>query len=125
VVLSSSGFGTVATANEITYPNDLFDLNVSNCTINPAIKKTLVVSVLPSEDGSLFTTIRAFVQAPSAAPISDGTLYSCTFSVKPSTLPGTYTLFNGNLIVYGADGTEHQPVAGNNGSITVSLIGGS
>jgi len=126
VALHSSGFGTVATANEITYPGDMFDLSAGNCTINPAIGKTLVVSILPPPQGSSLSTARVFVQSlQDAAAIPDGPLYACTFSIKSSTLPGTYALFNGNISVFDAGGVDHLPVEGENGGITVSLVGGS
>jgi hypothetical protein len=106
----------------ISYRNDLFDLDVKNCSVNPAIGKTLVVSVLPPGPTSTVTTIRAFV-LQGANPIADGPVYSCTFSIKASTLPGTYELTNSSTIAFGADGSPHAFVTGADGAITVSLVG--
>jgi hypothetical protein len=125
VNIRSSGFGTVATANEVTYPNDVFDLEPEDCVVNPAIRKNLVVSKLPPDP--IFdtnTTIRAFVQSlQNTTPIPDGVLYTCTFSIKPATLPGCYYLFNSSPTAYGADGFEHPYVDGSDGAIEVSLVG--
>jgi hypothetical protein len=120
--LRSSGFPTVATGNDISYQNDLFDLDPKNCSVNPAIGKTLVVSVLPPGHTATVTTIRAFV-LQGANPIPDGSVYSCRFSIKPSTLPGSYHLTNSSTIAFGSDGTPHAFVTGADGAITVSLVG--
>jgi YVTN family beta-propeller protein len=124
VTIRSSGFGTVATGNDISYRNDLFDLDVNTCTINQSIGKTLVVSNLPPGTNPAITTLRVFVQSlQDNAPIPDGALYSCTFSIKASTLPGTYRLTNSSIIAVGSDGSQHGFVTGQDGAITVSLIG--
>jgi YVTN family beta-propeller protein len=117
------GGTTVATGNEITFPNDAFDYR--SCSINPAIGKTLVVSTI-IEQGAAVTTLRVFVQAlQNKTPIPDGALYTCTFAIKPSAVPGPYTLLNGSIIAFAADGSERPFVTGDDGLITVSLVGRS
>ena len=58
VNIRSSGFGTVATGNDLNYRNDLFDLDVKGCTVNAAIRKTLVVSELPPDPVASITSVR-------------------------------------------------------------------
>src|SRR5262249_19240479 len=68
-------------------------------------------------------TVRVFVQPnPDPMPIPDGPLYTCTFMIKPATLPRTFRLMNDNTIAFGADGMQLAHVAGANGSVTVSLV---
>jgi cysteine-rich repeat protein len=124
VSIRSSGMITVATGNDISYRHDLFDLDVNDCVIDPSIGKTLLVSALPSDPDSRVTSIRAFVQSvQNTDPIPDGPLYSCRLTIKPSTLPGSYTLTNSPTIAFGPDGSQHKYVTGDNGSIRVSLVG--
>ncbi len=124
VTIRSSRFGPVATANDISYGNDLFNLDVSNCTISPAIAKTLVISAVPPGPDTSVTTVRGFVQSlENTTPIPDGTLYTCLFGINPSTLPGCYTLRNDLLFAYGPDGSQLPNVLGADGAIGVSLLG--
>ena len=59
ITLQFGGATTAATANEITFDNDLFDYR--GCALNPRLGKTLAVSVLP-DSGFGVTTLRVFVQ---------------------------------------------------------------
>ncbi len=123
--LRSSGFGVAGTGNDVSYSNGLFSLDPKNCSVNPAIRKTLVVSTLPVGPDPSVTTIRAFVQSlQDTAAIPDGVLYTCTFVIKASTLPGCYPLSNSTKIAFGRDGSQHPFVTGDDGAIGVSLVGG-
>lgn len=125
VSLRFGGLRTVATANDLSYPNDLFSLDVHNCAINPAIGKTLVISVLPVGPDPSVTTVRAFVQSPqNTKPIPDGLLYSCVFGIKPSTPAGCYPLANTTVTAFAADGSQQDGVTGSDGAIGVSLVVG-
>jgi len=69
VNVCSFGFGIVTTSNDLGYRNDLFDLDVKNCTVNPAIGRTLAASVLPPGPDLAITTVRIVIHSPQdAAP---------------------------------------------------------
>jgi hypothetical protein len=121
VRLRTSGLETAGTGNDIIYDSDAFDLSPSDCKVNPAIDKQLVVSLLP--EGSLGQPVRIFVQSPhNASLIPDGPLYTCTFHIKPSTLPDCYVLYNESTIAFAPDGRQHPLVRGHDGAIEVSLV---
>ena len=126
VALRFGSLKAVATGNDVSYRNDLFDLDVHNCAINPSIPKTLVISALPAGSDPLVTTVRAFVQSlQNSNPIPDGPLYSCVFIIKPSTAPGCYPLTINSPTAFAADGSQQAGVTGADGAIGVSLVGGN
>jgi parallel beta-helix repeat protein len=121
VSLTSGGTAVVATANTLTFsPPVLLDL--SACHVNSSIGRTLNASIIESTDTA--TTVQIFVQATvNASPIPDGTLYTCLFRTSPAAVPGTYTIKNGALLAFDPTGAAIEPVAGNDGTVGVSLIG--
>lgn len=123
VSIRSSGLATLATANDITYRNDLFDSDPTRCTINPSLGKTLLTSTLPRGSDPTLTTLRAFVQATqNAIPIPDGTLYRCVVTIRATTLPGTYRFEVGSTQAFGPGAVAHPFVQGRSGDVEVSLI---
>jgi hypothetical protein len=120
--LESSGLLTRATANDLTYSGEFFDIDPSQCTINPGIRKTLVVGTLA--DGSAgSTTLRVFVQArENSEPIPDGVLYRCRVAIRSTTHPGSYLVRNQSVAAFGMGGEPHPLVVGRDGSIVVTLV---
>ena len=55
--------------------------------------------------------------------IPSGPLYSCTFRIKTSTLPGDYELYGEQALAFLADGSEYPLVDGAAGVVTVTLVG--
>jgi len=113
VNIRSSGFPTVATGNDITYPNDVFSLDPTSCVINTATRKTLVVSVLPPDPYNPRTP-RSGPTCRRSEPrsIPDGLLYSCQLVITPSAPVDTYDLLNDGIVAFGADGAEYEFVTG-------------
>jgi plastocyanin len=110
-----------ATANDISFDPRVLGLDPSACSINPAIGKSLLASVV--QDDASRKTLRIFVSSTANAdPIPDGALYSCTFTVAPSAPPGTYQIANSTILAYAPDGTQLNNVVGANGSVTVALV---
>jgi hypothetical protein len=121
VALVTSGAGVAATGNDLSFDPNVLSFDTGGCRINPAIGKSLVASVV-HDDGST-KTLRLFVSSNgNASAIADGALYTCTFAVAPSALPGTYGVTNGMILAFAPDGTPLGNVTGGDGSVTVSLI---
>lgn len=124
VNIDTYGVGVVATANDFMYPSDVLDFAASDCTVNAALGKRLVVSELPIGDDEPYRLIRVFVQSPdNRRAIPSGTLYTCTFRIRPSSLPGYYEFFAEQALAFLADGSEYPLVGGTAGAVTVSLVG--
>ena len=64
VSIDTGGVGVVATANDFAYPSDALEFTEADCTVNEALGKRLVLSVLPSSPDEPYRVIRAFVQSP-------------------------------------------------------------
>ena len=115
-----------ATGNDIAFDPTKVDLQPTDCVVNPSINKILSADVV-SAPGDPTKVVRVFVQGPpsNTNPIPDGLIYTCTFSIKGGTSPGTYPLINMTQIAVDPDGMSLNPVVGANGSIMVTLIGPS
>lgn len=121
VSLITSGASVAATGNDISFDAAVLSLEPSACQINPAIGKSLVASVV-HDDGST-KTLRIFVSSNgNANAIPDGALYTCTFAIAPSALPGRYPVTNSSVLAFGPDGTPLTNVVGVDGFVTVSLV---
>ncbi|MBI3782224.1 MAG: hypothetical protein HY270_02365 [Deltaproteobacteria bacterium] len=119
--IHSSGLQVLATANDFSYRNDIFELDTNRCTIDPALGKKLVISVLPQ--GTATTTVRAFVQSnPSAMPIPDGLLYKCTVNIRPTADPGIYHFTSISTKAFGPGGISYPRVHGADAEFRVSLV---
>lgn len=117
VALTTSGLNVAATANDIVFDPGSFSLDPAACRLDTALHNPLVAS-LPQRGQA-----RILVGASTdTAPIPDGSLYTCTFRIALSALPGRYTLTNGNTLAFSPLGTPLAPVVGADGSITVSLF---
>jgi len=121
VSLITSGLSVAGTGNEVTFDPTLFDINPSDCRVNPATVKSLLVIIVNSSE---FTkTVRILVQSSqNANPIPDGQLYACTTHISQLALPGTFALLNGGTIAFSPAGQQLPHVVGGDGSLTVSLV---
>ena len=120
--LSTSGLMVAGTGNDITFDHTALNLTPSaDCSLSPALTKVFTASEVGST--ATTTTVRLFVQGPPNTAMPAGDLYTCTFHILPGTPPGSYLLTNTNLIAQDPNGISLSPVVGNDGSITVSLIG--
>ncbi|MGH3579980.1 MAG: hypothetical protein ACRDUB_00205, partial [Mycobacterium sp.] len=127
--LTSSIFSAVGVSNDFTYDTTRFGLALAGgCTLNSTLAAPPFNKVLNVFEISLTATtrtIRAVVQDfGSNAILPDGTLYTCQFSVLPSTLPGTYPITNSNPFAQDASAAP-LPASGSNGLINVTLVGPS
>lgn len=121
VSLDASGQSVAATANDIEFNKLVLDLDPASCRIASQLDQPLTVSVLAANSKS--ETLRVFVQAaPNANPIPDGLLYTCTFHIAPTALPGSYSLTNRHVMAFGPSGHKLAPVTGANGMVNVSLV---
>jgi hypothetical protein len=121
VSLVTPAASVAATGNDISFESNVLGLEPSACLINPTIGKSLVASVV-HDDGST-KTLRIFVSSNgNANAIPDGPLYTCTFAIAPSALPGTYLVSNSSALAFGPDGIPLDNVVGVGGSVTVSLV---
>lgn len=124
VAISSSGFATAATANDLGYRSDLFDLDPRDCVLNPRLDRMLIANELPTGGDVTNKAVRALMQSSMTGnPIPDGTLYTCTFTIKPTTLPGCYPVSASTPIIFDAGGLVHRHVTATNGAIGVTLVG--
>ncbi|MFI5364744.1 MAG: FG-GAP repeat domain-containing protein [Candidatus Binatia bacterium] len=123
VSLFSAGASIAATANDITFGTQVLSLDPSACRINPAIGKSLIVTVLDPGTGGSAATVRFFVTADrNVSPIPDGPLYTCGFRIDRAALPFLYALFNENTFAFSPTGMSVDPVFPTNGSVLVSLV---
>lgn len=121
VSLDPSGSGVAGTANEITLSTYVLDLNPGDCRVASTTGKSLVASVVSEFSGR--KTLRFFLQSSENRNlIPGGPLYTCTFHIKASSLPGAYALTNGNILAFAPDGSEVGDVVGGDGILTVSLV---
>ncbi len=117
IALATSGLTVAATANDIGFDAQALHLDPATCRLEKSLSNTLLASIPQAG------LARVFVQAgPDKAPIPDGALYTCTFRVSPSALPGSYALTNGNTLAFSPLSTTLAPVVGANGAVTVSLL---
>jgi len=133
VSLVTSGLSVAATGNDILFDATVlnvggsFGLPISGATPTPPpcrIDRRIGKALTSSFDiGSNPGTARFFVVPDdNAGPIPDGPLYSCTFQIAPSALPGSYPITSTLAIAFTPAGTPLDDVAGSNGSVTVSLF---
>lgn len=122
VTLTTSGGAMVAaTVNDITFYKRVMSLGPTDCRINPATAKSLSAAVVHETRSA--RTVRLFVQSIfSPPPIQDGLLYTCTFHIAPTTLPGKYPLINSTARGFGPTGVELPRVTGTGGSLEVAIV---
>jgi hypothetical protein len=121
VSLGSSGTSVAATGNDISFAAGVLSLDPANCRVNPAIGKELVASVV--YDSQWGKTMRFFVRSgQNTAPVPDGPLYTCTFSIAPSALPGAYPLWVDYAAAFSPHGTQLPNTVGSVGFVVVSLV---
>ena len=121
VSLTTAGVPVAATANDIFFDTDLIDVDPADCTVNPAIRKSLVATVV--HEDSFSKTLRFFIQSDqNRAPIPDGPLYTCRFAIDASALPGEIPLFIGSVFAFQPDGNDVEQVVGRDGSVVVTLV---
>lgn len=123
ISITTNDRAVVATANDITFDGGVLSLAPESCRVNPAVGKTLRASSLPAAGNQ--QTVRVLIQsAQNLDAIPDGLLFTCSVRVATSALPGRYTLKSGIVIAYDATGAALAPAGGENGTVSVSLIGG-
>ena len=119
VSLASTGHAVAGVQNDIRFDATAVAVNPSDghpdCQINPATGKLLSASLLDA--GS---RLRAIVYSlDDQSPISDGALYTCTFSILEATPPGDYPLIASNVVVADASAATLDSVA-QDGAISVA-----
>ena len=118
---TSGGLEVAATTNDITFYRRVMSLETTDCRVNPASGKTLSVAIVHQTQGA--RTMRFFVQSIfTAPPLLDGPLYTCTFHIAPTALPGRYPLIIHTSEGFGPTGAEVPRVSGTGGSVTVTLV---
>jgi hypothetical protein len=118
---TSGGLELAATVNDLTFYRRVMSLETTDCHVNPATGKTLSVAVVQQTRSS--RTMRLFVQSIfTAPPIPDGPLYTCTFHIAPTALPGKYPLIIRTSEAFGPTGVELPRVSGTGGAVTVTLV---
>jgi len=118
---TSGGLQVAATVNDITFYRRAMTLETTDCRVNPATGKTLSVAIVQQTRSS--RTMRLFVQSIfTAPPILDGPLYTCTFHIAPTALPGDYPLIIRTSQGFGPTGVEVPRVSGMGGSVAVTLV---
>ena len=121
--LHSSGLAVSATANDIIYRTDVFELNPNDCAINPSLGKKLVASTSAHLTDPPTATVRIFVQSNKGTEaIPDGALYDCLVHIATSALPGTYRFTSNSLQAFGSNGAPYPHVQGRSADVTVSLV---
>jgi len=106
------------TQNDLTFDPTIFNVQTSDCAINPDIgpgtdpDKQLNTSIIDS-------TLRAIVVSlNNVNVIPSGDLYTCAFHIAASAAVGEYQIANSNLIAGASDGSR-LPVTGTDCSIAV------
>ena len=118
---TAGGLEVAATVNDITFYRRVMTLETTDCRVNPATGKTLSVAIVQQTRSS--RTMRLFVQSIfTAPPIPDGLLYTCTFHLAPTALPGRYPLIIRTSQAFGPTGAEVPRVSGTGGSVAVTLV---
>jgi len=118
---TSGGLQVAATVNDLTFYRRAMSLETIDCRVNPATGKTLSVAVVQQTRSS--RTMRLFVQSIfTAPPLLDGPLYTCTFHIAPTALPGRYPLIIRTAQAFGPTGAEVPRVSGTGGSVAVTLV---
>jgi hypothetical protein len=118
---TAGGLEVAATVNDITFYRRVMTLETTDCRVNPASGKTLSVAIVQQTRSS--RTMRLFVQSIfTAPPIPEGLLYTCTFHIAPTALPGRYPLIVRTSRAFGPTGAEVPRVSGTGGSVAVTLV---
>jgi hypothetical protein len=118
---ASNGAMIAATINDLTFYKRVMSLDPGDCRINPATGKSLSAVVLQETNSA--RTLRLFVQSIfSPPPVPPGPLYTCTFHIKPTALPGRYPLIIRTAQGFGPTGVEIQRVTGAGGAIVVTIV---
>jgi hypothetical protein len=126
VFLASNGLQVAGSTNDLTIQDAVLELTnpTQDCQLNPALPKAPIEPIkLPRT--SLTSTSWRFTVAGGTGPdtvIPDGIVYTCLFSVKPGTLPGTYPVTISNIRAQDPIGTDHA-TEGADGSAIVTLVG--
>lgn len=123
VSLSTSGGATLAAAiNDLTFNKQVLSLEPTDCRPNPITGKSLTAAIVHDTRGS--RTLRFFVQSIfTAPPIPDGPIYTCTFRIRPTALPGSYPLYTRVTLGFGPTGEEVPRVIGSRGLLVVTIVG--
>jgi hypothetical protein len=124
VTVTTNGFQVASTFNEFTFDTTRFSLTPLDCQLNPALAASKDFAVFEPVTPSMTTrTIRVQItDNGSNQPLVNGsTLYTCTFGILQSTLPGAYAIQNVPLFAQDLVGMA-LPVSGTSGSITVSGV---
>jgi hypothetical protein len=124
VTVNTNGFQVASTFNEFTYDTTRFSLAPTDCQLNPALAASKNFAVFEPVTPSMTTrTIRVQItDNGSSQPLVNGSnLYTCTFTILLSALPGTYVIQNTPLFAQDLVGGA-LPVSGTSGSITVSGV---
>ena len=120
-LVNSGGAMVAATVNDITFNKQALRLDPIDCRINPTIAKSLSASVFRETNST--RTLRVFVQSVvGAAAIPDGPLYTCSFHISASALPGTYALTIRNAQGFEPTGAPLSRVSGMGGSVVVTIV---
>lgn len=115
------GLQVAATTNDITFYRRVMSLEMTDCRVNPATGKSLSVAIVHQTRSA--RTMRFFVQSIfTAPPILDGLLYTCTFHIAPTALPGSYPLIIHTSQGFGPTGADVSRVSGTGGSVMVTLV---
>jgi len=118
---TAGGLEVAATVNDITFYRRVMTIETTDCRVNPVTGKTLSVAIVQQTRSS--RTMRLFVQSIyTAPPIRDGLLYTCTFHIAPTALPGKYPLIIRTSQAFGPTGVEVPRVSGMGGSVAVALV---
>lgn len=118
---TAGGLEVAATVNDITFYRQVMTLETTDCHANPATGKSLSVAIVQQTRTS--RTMRIFVQSIfTAPPLADGLLYTCTFHIAPTALPGRYPLIIRTSQAFGPTGVEVPRVSGTSGSVAVTLV---
>jgi hypothetical protein len=75
------------------------------------------------QDDASTKTLRFYVRsAQNTDPIPDVALYTCTFRIAPSALPGRYLLSVDYAAAFSPQGTQLPNTVGSEGFVVVSLV---
>ena len=119
VSLQPNGTGVVGVQNDIAFDPSRFGLNPNHCTINPALDKQLSRNVIAQD--ATHAILRAIVLSlADVSAIPAGLLYTCTFDILASTLPGNYALSARGAIASDATGDAIAEVNATDGAILVN-----
>src|SRR5262249_41162400 len=100
VSVGAVGVQVAATDNDLAFRGDTLSLDSSGCVLNPAIDKSLRMTVIGG-NGAATTTIRVSIQSTqNSDPIANGPLYTCALRVAPTALSGTYRIDSARVLAF-------------------------